>query len=161
MFTDFIQPRIPSLDFKLISFDIEDQFDSIKSLAKDINNVDQLVKNLHVLRCPDKQRAHIHPEQVPNPVFPAHPMGFNTHAHQMHMPTMKPWGEPLSQTGTPMLSPGSEGSATPPEELARDFNGSYYQNGEQMIYIHSFQNMILQHFRDLICNLHIALAYLL
>lgn len=115
----------------MISFDIDDHFDSIQSLAKDIS-VDQLVKNLHVLRGPEKQRLVPPSELAANPGFPhmpnAPPPVFN--AHNLNM---KAWGEQIQQLGSPMVSPRSDGSMSPPEELSKEFYGNNYQyNGKRI-----------------------------
>ena len=91
-----------------------------------MTSVDQFVRNLQQLRCPDKHRANMHPDQAG---FSNH-NGFN--GHPFNIPGMKIWGDQLQQTGTPMMSPGSDGSVSSPEDLAREFNGSYYQNGKHI-----------------------------
>ncbi|XP_067935813.1 transcription factor ETV6-like isoform X2 [Watersipora subatra] len=121
MVKDFIQPRLPSLDLKLISFDIDDHFDSIKSLAKEATNMDQFMKSLNSLRCNDKQRGNLHNDQNSFTPFASHVNnGITALHHPCHLP--------FPTSGSPMLSPRSDGSMTPPEDLTRDFGGSYYQN---------------------------------
>lgn len=133
-FAEFAQPRLPSLDLKFISFDVDDHFDSIQSLAKDIS-MDQLVKNIHGLKGAEKPRAG----QLAGPnISAAFPTPVNrsifTEAGQgtFNMPPMAVWGGEQNQpASSPMISPRSDASSSSPEEMSRDFVGSHFQyNGK-------------------------------
>ena len=99
MFADISHHRLTSLDLKLLSIDVNDKFDSIRSLADTTAAIDQL----HILRSLGSKGGamEVHQDFVPWPV------------------DNYPNSQSPNSAATPLASPSSDGSRTPPFSESR------------------------------------------
>jgi len=125
-FVEFVQPRLPSLDLKMFSFDIEDKFDSIKSLAKEMS-FDQVVKSINAMKGVEKSRLQTDSKynwELADTLNRPHSL--NAPVNPYNIALGQGWVDQNQLMASPMISPRSDGSITPPEDLGREFSSPHY-----------------------------------